>query len=489
MDDAGLPPPGWYPVGQGWECWWDGAAWTDHRRPAGTPTPPPAPPVAQPSTGWPSIAASEPPSYGVIGTPGPPASGSHQPHSSGAATNRTGRVWLWITVAAVLALVVGAGAITLAVTQPWSDDEPAAGPDGPDAPALVAGDAGDPAARSDFDGDGLGDLAGVFYDGAELTLTTLTSTDDAFEVSQEESPRGSLIWDDWDGDGTATILSWEIDYDDQFVIEGVSGDFSAGEWSSIELWEEVSYRVRVETGDFDGDGLPDIAVLGQTQPLEVGVWVLRGTGDAFEAPELWHTAENATYGSTRLFPGDFDGDGTDDLLFLRPQEGVKIAAEDRRSGVFDGEHGVQLLLSTTDGFEPEGDSPGTTPFGSDAWFPRDHVVGDFRGDGTVLVGIQDPTYRSDDIYFFSYVDGNLERAELKVQPSGRGRGMTAVDVDGDGRDDLVIGVPNADDLSSATALRLEVAVFDGSEEVETASWSELPCEESCLMTFDAPSGI
>lgn len=53
MSDSPSPPPGWYPdtTAPGTERYWDGTAWTEHRRPVtAAPPPPPAPPPPAPPT-------------------------------------------------------------------------------------------------------------------------------------------------------------------------------------------------------------------------------------------------------------------------------------------------------------------------------------------------------------------------------------------------------------------------------------------------------
>jgi N-dimethylarginine dimethylaminohydrolase len=406
-----------------------------------------------------------------------------------------GKGWLWVSLAVVLVLVLGTG-ITLAVVQPWSGDdatpsaEGGAGgeeePAGEPAPERV-GDS-DRAARSDFDGDGRGDVAGVFYNGDNWAQVTLTSGEGEFEVAREPGASTNLLWNDWNGDGTADALRWtHSTYRGGLTIRPLDGaDIAEQSFEQMELWEDASYNLKVVTGDFDGDGLPDLLVVGQTAPLKVTLWVLRGTGSGFEDPEAWITIDDATYGSTQVFPGDHDGDGTDDLVVLLPKDAGDIPRDQRASGYFYGDVGVQLLLSTGDGFEAENNRLGKTPFDERLRFPNEYVVGDFRGDGSTMVGVQDPSYRSDDIYFFEYADGEFQRTKVVAKPSGRHRGMTAVDVNGNGRDDLVMAVPDAARFDDVSALKLEVALSDGDGFGDAELWGELACSEGCWIIFDQP---
>ncbi|MEU9478235.1 DUF2510 domain-containing protein [Streptomyces sp. NPDC048191] len=110
-----VTPPGWYPDpgqtndGPPTERWWDGKAWTDQTRPAGTaaawgpPTQPPAAGGPQPAH---PAAPSAPPAYG--GQPGYPAyPGYPVPPRSGA--RRGVRTGVAVTAAAAVLACIGVG--------------------------------------------------------------------------------------------------------------------------------------------------------------------------------------------------------------------------------------------------------------------------------------------------------------------------------------------------------------------------------------------
>jgi hypothetical protein len=399
-------------------------------------------------------------------------------------------VLLWVSLAVVLVLVVGSG-ITLAVVQPWRGGGASDGAAGGAEPAPERVGDSARAARSDFDGDGRGDVSAAFYNGDNWAQLTMTSGDGEFEITREPGASTNLLWNDWNGDGRAEVLRWSHSaHRDGLGIRPLSGgDFAEQSFDQIELWEEASYYLRVVTGDFDGDGLPDLLVVGQSAPLKVTLWVLRGTGSGFEEPEVWHTIDGATYGSTQVFPVDHDGDGKDDLVVLLPRDPGSIAKEQRSSGFFYGDLGAGALLSTGDGFEAEHDDLGQTPFDDRLRFPDEYVVGDFRGDGSMLVGVHDPSFRSDDVYFFEYTDGEFQRADLTAKPSGRSRGLTAIDVNGNGRDDLVMAVPDAPRFEDVTALKLEVALAAGDAFAAAEQWGELSCTDGCWVVFDQSNRV
>lgn len=549
-EHGGMPPAGWYPESDGWERFWDGQAWTEDRRavgsgpgappddPAGGPTqagpaapggpvsPAPAeptqmagpgggptsPPPGAPPAGYGAVGGGAPyqqggqPPYGAPGSPGGyGATGGYSPPDAGGfggpggpgypQQQKKSLLWLWVTLAVVLVLVVGTG-VTLAVTQPWSDDkstEAGGDGDGDGEGGDGEGEGGEGtseglAASSDFDGDGNGDVAATYYNDRSTALVTLSSDGSAFEVDESPGNTSGLIWDDWNRDGTAAALTWRYSaYNDELEIKDGIGDFDSDTWGGFGLWKDAEYWLRMDSGDFDGDGSVDLALVGQTGDRTVTIWVMRGSGDGFEGPEEWLTVEDATFGSTQIFPGDFDEDGTDDLVALLPTDGASIPKDELDSSLVSTELGATLLTSTGDGFERE-DSLGETPFDEDNRMQRYYAVGDFRGDGKPLVAMQAPGYSSQDIVFFEYVDGDFVPAELEADYSGYLQGLTAADVDGDGRDDLVTVRGDSEDSSEMTAMLVETYLSEGEEMGEPAQWAELECEDSCTMAFDNTSG-
>ena len=65
----------------------------------------------------------------------------------------------------------------------------------------------------------------------------------------------------------------------------------------------------VTTGDFDRDGVTDLATANQ---FDESVSVLLGTGDGTFAPQQTFDAENSP---TSIATADFNGDGNADLVF------------------------------------------------------------------------------------------------------------------------------------------------------------------------------
>ncbi|MCI3155221.1 DUF2510 domain-containing protein [Streptomyces sp. GB4-14] len=128
------PPPGWYPDPHAphLERWWDGTAWTGHRR---TPAAGPAPASGTGAHGYGAPSAPEAPgSYGAPGGFGPPAPpGGGGTGGSGGSGGSGGAKAVALTAAgAVLVAAVVAGAVAL--TRDDGDPEVRTGPS-PTAPA------------------------------------------------------------------------------------------------------------------------------------------------------------------------------------------------------------------------------------------------------------------------------------------------------------------------------------------------------------------
>lgn len=114
------------------------------------------------------------------------------------------------------------------------------------------------------------------------------------------------------------------------------------------------------TGDFNGDGLTDVAAYYRTN----GRWLVAlSTGNGFLAPQIWATFTAGTPFAKQIV-GDFNNDGKDDIGNFITTSGLSRWL---------------MNLSTGSGFSKGTLWANTTKYGVSGW--ARHLVGDFNGDG------------------------------------------------------------------------------------------------------------
>ena len=203
----------------------------------------------------------------------------------------------------------------------------------------------------DFNHDGNADLA-IMYSGggqnaAGVTLL-LGNGDGTFQsaagISNVNYPN-SLLTGDFNGDGVPDLAfaSITVNASTNTYTYSITAYLSNGDGSfspaSAFPFTSSSGQFQMVAADFDGDGIPDLAVYGGTN----GPAILHGNGDGTFTQGTTLSVSSASY--SQVYVGDFNGDGIADLVSFSTTSGPKsfLVMEGKGDGTFP----TQLTLSTS----------------------------------------------------------------------------------------------------------------------------------------------
>ncbi len=266
--------------------------------------------------------------------------------------------------------------------------------DGGAAPAAVSGD---------LNQDGFGDVVLLHDDVVYTQLSdnsSLATTREADLVT--DTVDGQVMLPDIDGDGRLERVVVRSRLDEQATISIYPDAFSSQ--PVVTPLEQLPNNevLQVGFGDFNGDDRDDLLVFSMPRG---GVVLYPGAADGtLASPEAW--GELPGRPDQGLASGDFDGDGTDDLL----------------TNSYDTDAEVQLLVGTGTGFTETG--PSLDPF-------VNYTPIELDGDDQDEVFAGDRVIEWDGSDWVETWDGS----DLGYMLGGAQTGVS--DIDGDGIEDLL----------------------------------------------------
>lgn len=330
-----------------------------------------------------------------------------------------------VAVCTVAALVFVAGGVAAYVVSRGGGTTPVADPSASISGSTTSSPTSDTIRpiTGDLNGDGLGDL--IIDSSPDQHLFTSTGT--RFAAAKHPHYLGNTetqgaVECDTDGDGRDDLVT--VGFADSLVVNNIA----TGRTKKV-VFPLHNYPSGAACADFNGDGLGDVALWStNTKRNRITFMVaLSLPGGGFGRPRTWFTetaAQTRFLELSRLVTGDFNGDGKSDVALFNPNNDAFTYFRSTGSRLV--RSGARINADKVAGLPEE--------FGTPV------VAADLNGDGKtemVLVAF----------------DGNVGVVRLTDSGWRRVEGYhptsetfnpqilyaTAVDVNGDGRDDIIAG--------------------------------------------------
>ena len=345
---------------------------------------------------------------------------------------------------------------------------------------YAAGQSADDVVVGDFNGDGWADLAAADGLGSNVNVF-LNLGKGAFaqpaSYATGFSPR-YLATGDLDGDGSLDLAVQEGDLQHPFALLFNRGNGTFGAPIHAAAVPDNSEFGPLVTGDFNGDGKPDLAIVGQS----VSVFLNQGKG-AFIPSPLGYIAGSSPIGAAAA---DLDGDGRIDLAVANNVSNDVSALLNVGGGTFAGalEHeeafAGSVALGDLDGdgwpdvavagvtagvgvFLNQGKgvfgSPTDYPVGARAQSTSAVVIADLDGDGKPDLAAADKNGGA--VATLRNAGKGAFLAAVNYPAGAAPTAIVASDFDGDGKVDLAVtnDFGNGQDGSVSLLLNKGMAVF------------------------------
>ena len=230
-------------------------------------------------------------------------------------------------------------------------------------------------------------------------------------------------------------------------------------------------RAKFAVADLTGDGKDDLVALYDESENKSGLLVFRSTGSSFSAPEKWWDGENYTWSRARsVVAGNFSGNGHDGVMVAYQYDNFEM-----RIHYFEST-GSAFTFGGTQGAYDSG------PAQFDLSLAR-FAAGRFTRTGgadQLAAFYQSPNAKAKLLLFDPTANGLVLTSNVYETNEGEydlsRASISAADVTGDGKDDLVAVYGDADGGA-------KVQVFDSGSSFRPANgfagWAALPAGSAC----------
>ncbi len=295
---------------------------------------------------------------------------------------------------------------------------------------------------ADADGDGRPDLVLIDASGNStdleiFTFRSLYGSSSSYSIPNEHVPGSTYLFGDLDSDGLPDLFVVEPGSDTTFIVLSAKSGFQTTIASQVVGPNTASGTWRVSLGDFDVDGLSDIALFKIGSGVELRVF--HGS-DGLSAPSAFSkppvdTDLNGQYGIT-----DWDGDGRPDIIVHRSTGRIRVYLGG------DQDNDVDFWFQPPEPTCPASGTSASADYNGDRI--SDLTVGipgedADVGAGTGALSIIYSDFGGPDAIWKDQLRGGSNALPSSVGPvDGFGTSWASGDFDGDGFTDVAIGSPD-----------------------------------------------